>query len=162
LFNYRPTLITQDCSLAEIKKSKNLFCSQSCAASWNNRQKRKSKRSKCETLLYSLLVNEFSDLIILPNDKTMLNGLEADIAIPELKLAIEWNGIVHYKPIFGETKYQKILTNDEQKKNIALQNDINLIVIPDLVSKASYVQEVFFNIKKIILSLRDSGQNRTD
>ncbi len=87
----------------ELKKSRSglLFCNRSCAASYNNTKKRKSRRSKCEAMLCSLLVEEFPDLEILPNDKKILDGFEIDIAIPSLHLGIEWNGIVHFKPIYA-------------------------------------------------------------
>lgn len=141
---------------SEIRQSKSgfFFCSSNCACSYNNTQKRKSRRSKCEILLYELLKSKFSTLDIIPNDKTMLEGLEVDIAIPSLKLAIEWNGIVHFKPIYGIDKLQKIQSIDQDKLIIAQQKDINLIVIPDLVSKDKYVKECFNKISLIIRELQ--------
>ena len=90
---------------------------------------------------------------LIPNDKEMLGGYEADIAIPSLKLCIEWNGIVHYEPIYGTKKLNNIQQRDTEKKQIAVKNGINLIVIPDLVSSAKYVKEAFQNIRKIIEEL---------
>ena len=81
--------ITKIKSQFEKSKSGKSFCSRSCAASYNNKLKRKSHRSKIEAKFYNLLITEFPNLDILPNDKTMLDGLEVDIAIPSLKLAIE-------------------------------------------------------------------------
>lgn len=80
----------------------------------------------------------------------MLNGYEADIGIPELNLAIEWNGIVHYKPIYGQPKLNKIQQRDAEKQKIATSKNIELIIIPDLVSKECYVREVANDIIKII------------
>jgi hypothetical protein len=142
---------------SQIKMTKNNFCGKSCAASYNNTQKRKSRRSKCEKLLFELLMKEFADLIILPNNKTLLNGYEVDIAIPSLNLAIEWNGIVHFKPIYGEEKLQKIITRDQEKLIIAKEKNINLIVIPDLISKKPYVEEIFLKIRTIINNLKAAG-----
>lgn len=141
--------------LKDLKKSYSgrLFCNRSCSITYNNRIKRKSRRSKCEKLLFDLLVEEFPQLSIKCNDKDMLGGLEVDIAIPSLKLAIEWNGIVHFKPIYGQDKLNRIQEIDKTKQEIALRNDINLIVIPDLVSKKEYVLEVFEKIKNIINEL---------
>jgi len=139
----------------EVKKSKsgNHFCSQSCAASHNNKLKRKSRRSKIEIKFYNLLVKEFPNLNILANDKTMLDGLEADVAIPSLNLAIEWNGIVHFKPIYSQAKLDKIQTKDAEKLKIASNKNINLIVIPDLVSNDKILQQAFNDVKKIIKNL---------
>lgn len=141
--------------IKEIKKSKSgfMFCSRSCSASYNNTQKRKSRRSKCEISLFNKLKNQYPNLEIISNCKKLLNGLEVDIAIPSLKLAIEWNGIVHFKPIYGEEKFNKIKNIDKTKLILANQKNINLIVIPDLVSNESYVTECFYDICKIIDNL---------
>ncbi len=138
--------------LAEYKRSKSgyIFCNRSCAVSYNNTQKRKSRRSKCERLLCDLLVAEFPSLKIDPTNKTMLDGYEVDIAIPDLKLGIEWNGVVHFKPIYGQTKLDNIQKRDIEKQKIASQKGINLIVVPDLVSTKAKVKEAFADICKII------------
>ncbi len=141
--------------MSQVKRSKSnkIFCNSSCAATYNNKLKRKSKRSKIEAKFYDLLVKEFPNLNILSNDKTMLNGLEVDVAIPILKLAIEWNGIVHFKPIYGQTKLNRIQNNDANKLQIASNKNINLIVIPDLVSNDKILKQAFNDIKNIINKL---------
>ena len=57
----------------------------------------------------------------------MNDGIECDIAIPDLKIGIEWNGIVHYKPIYGEKKLSDIQERDKRKEEIAIEKKINLI-----------------------------------
>ena len=145
--------ITKMLSQSKKSKSGKFFCNSSCAASYNNKLKRKSRRSKIEIKFYNLLVQEFPNLDILSSDKTMLDGYEADIAIPSLKLAIEWNGIVHFKPIYSQTKLDKIQTRDAEKLEIASNKDINLIVIPDLVSNDKILQQAFNDVKVIIKKL---------
>jgi hypothetical protein len=140
-------------TLAQISASGNMFCNASCNASFNNALKRKTRRSKCEILLFNLIKEKFPNLEILPNDKTMLDGLEMDIAIPKLKLGIEWNGVVHFKPIYGEQKLNNIQSNDAKKQITANSKGINLIVVPDLVSSEKYVKEAFQEIRKIIEKL---------
>ena len=83
----------------------------------------------------------------------MLDGLEADISIPSLNLAIEWNGIVHFKPIYGQTKLDKIQDKDAEKLKIAANKNINLIVIPDLVSNNKILKQAFDDVKVIINKL---------
>lgn len=138
--------------LSQFKKSKSerLFCNQSCACSFNNTQKRKCHRSKSEKLLFQKIADAFPDLEIIPNDKTILDGYEADIAIPEINLCIEWNGIVHYQPIYGQAKLNAIQQRDADKRRIAQEKNIDLIVVPDLVSTEKYVNEAFQKIKAII------------
>lgn len=120
---------------AELKKSKSglAFCDRSCSVSFNNTKKRKSKRSKCEILLFDLLKQKYVDLDLLSNDKSMLDGFEVDIAIPSLSLAIEWNGIVHFKPIYGDEKLLKIQNIDLKKQAMAEEKKIRLIIIADLI-----------------------------
>ena len=140
----------------QVKKNKstNIFCNCSCAASYNNTQKRSSnRRSKSESKLFDLLSEQYEQLEFLANDKSMLDGYEVDIAIPQIKLAIEWNGIIHYKPIYGSEKLNKVQKRDSEKQHVAKQKGINLIVITDLASKDSYVKEVFHKICFIINDL---------
>jgi hypothetical protein len=134
-------------------KSNVCYCSSKCACTINMKTRKKSRRSKCEILLHELLVNAFPKLTILSNDKTMLDGMEVDIAIPTLSLAIEWNGIVHFKPIYGEEKLHQIQTRDDIKIKIANNKNINLIVVPDLVSTEKLVRKTFEEIKQHILNI---------
>ena len=83
----------------------------------------------------------------------MLGGYEIDVYIPKLKLAIEWNGIVHFKPIYGQIKLDKIQTRDAEKLKIAANKNINLIVIPDLVSNDKILKQAFNDVKTIINNL---------
>ncbi len=140
--------------LSQISRSKSgyNFCSKSCSVSFNNTQKRNSRRSKVEKALFDLLVAEFPQLHFSPGDKTMLDGYEVDIAIPELNLGIEWNGIVHFKPIYGQTKLTKIQQRDQEKQKIAEVKGISLLVITDLVSTKARVNEAFAQISDIIRS----------
>ena len=52
-----------------------------------------------------------------------------DIFCPTLKLAFEINGIFHYKPIFGEDTFKKIINNDLQKAISCKNNNIELMII---------------------------------
>lgn len=132
---------------------KNHFCSRSCSVFFNNKLKRKSRKSKCEKALFDLLSNEFKDIEFISGDKTMLDGYEIDIAVPSLNLGIEWNGIVHFKPIFGNEKFRKVLENDYKKQQIAEKKGIHLIVIPDLISKKTIIEKAFLEISSIIRKL---------
>lgn len=130
------------------------FCSRSCAANFNNQIRKKKRRSKIEQALFQMLKEQFPHLHIISNDREALQGLELDIYIPELKLGIEWNGIVHFKPIYGMEKLLAVQEKDRQKLEIANAKDINLIVIPDHESKYSLVKEAFSKIKEIIENIQ--------
>lgn len=111
------------------KKSKNHFCNKSCAAIFNNKNKKYGHRiSKLELYIQQKLVNDYPDLIFQFNQKHIISS-ELDIFIPFLGLAFEINGIFHYKPIYGIKKLQQIQRNDLNKIIECEKNNIVLIVI---------------------------------
>lgn len=114
---------------SQLERSNNYFCSESCAAIYNNKHvSRLSKVSKLEDYLQSLLPKKYPDLKFLFNDRLTI-GLELDIYIPSLKLAFELNGIFHYEPIFGEEQLKKTQDNDKIKKTTCKKQDIILYSI---------------------------------
>lgn len=91
------------------------FCCKSCAATYNNTHKTHgTRRSKLESYLEQQLRSEFPNLEIIFNGKDAI-GSELDFYFPQLRLAIELNGIFHYEPIYGTDKLERIQANDQQK-----------------------------------------------
>lgn len=120
------------------KKSKRDFCSQSCAATYNNTHKTKgNRRSKLEKWLEEQLSILYPDLEILYSDKTIINS-ELDIYIPVLNLAFELNGIFHYEPIYGVDKLNQIQNNDGRKFQACIENSLELCIID--TSQHKYVK----------------------
>ena len=110
-------------------KTKNHFCSRSCAVAYNNKHKTHgTRRSKFEAWVEKQLTELFPGLEILYNDKTTSDS-ELDAYIPELRLAFEFNGIFHYEPIYGDEKLTKIRRNDGQKFLACFEQGIELCVI---------------------------------
>lgn len=132
------------------KRTKNDFCSSSCAATYNNKNKKHgSKRSKLEKLIEKSLKEHYPELIILANSKKII-GSELDFYIPHFDLAIEINGIFHYKPIYGEEKLKQIQKNDLEKQRKCKELGIKLYIINcsehSYINKKTswkYIQEVF-------------------
>ena len=125
--------------LYEIKKSKNNFCSSSCAATYNNTHKTKgTRKSKLECWLETKLPMLYPSLEFHFNRKDAINS-ELDIYIPSLKLAFELNGIFHYEPIYGAEKLGQIQNNDTRKFQACIENKIELCIID--TSKLSYFKE---------------------
>ncbi|MDG1949791.1 MAG: hypothetical protein P8J32_03125 [bacterium] len=114
---------------SEFRKTKNHFCSRSCSATFNNRNKNYgTRRSKLESWIESKLIQDFPDIKLHFNQSDAI-GSELDIYIPSLRLAFELNGIFHYKPIFGEEKLNKIKNNDKSKKQACDKLGIELVTI---------------------------------
>lgn len=116
-----------NCQKDVIKRTKVLrvnkynFCGKSCQAIFANKTyNRKSRfginKSKAETLLVNIIHNDFPSLAIEENNRSILNGLELDIYIPEKNIGIELNGPCHYIPIFGEEELKKTQNKDVIKK----------------------------------------------
>lgn len=127
----------------EIKKSKNHFCSRNCSGTYTNKHRKTGNRiSKLEIFLQEHLSGYKFEY----NNRKICDGLELDIFIPELKLAFEISGIVHYKPIYGEEKFNKIIEKDNLKMKLCIKKNINLIVIKDNSNKftENYGYEILF------------------
>lgn len=128
-------VICKECSKEVLKKNSEIlkvkysFCSQSCSASFNNKNKTHgTRRSKYEIQLQNLLTELYPNLEVNYSNKTVI-GSELDIYIPSLKLAFEIQGIFHYEPIFGQEKLDQIQNNDKLKKEACVSEGIDLVLI---------------------------------
>lgn len=123
---------------SEIKRSTNHFCSRSCSATYNNKNKTTgNRRSKLEIWLEEQLTKLYPDLPIDFNKKDAI-GSELDIYIPNLNLAFELNGIFHYEPIYGTNKLDQIQENDKSKSLACHEAKIDLCIID--TSQQKYVK----------------------
>lgn len=129
----RQEVICTNCQITFEKKpceiNKNNFCSRSCSATFNNKNKTKgTRRSKLELFIEEQLSILYPNLQIDFNKKDTI-GSELDIYIPSLKIAFEIQGIFHYTPIYGENKLEQIQNNDKNKLQNCISNNINLHII---------------------------------
>ena len=130
----------------QLKKYPNSFCSSSCSATYNNKNKTHgTRRSKLEIYLEEELKSKYNDLDIHFNRKDTINS-ELDIYIPSMKLAFELNGIFHYEPIYGDKKLNQIQNNDTRKFQACLEKGIEMCIID--VSSLSYFKPA--NAKKFL------------
>ena len=121
------------------RKSNNTFCSRSCAAIYNNKNKNHGTRvSKLEKEIQKLLSKDFPTIVFEFNSKTAINS-ELDIYCPKLRFAIELNGIFHYEPIYGSKKFEQIINNDKQKLIACYKLGIELAIID--TSSCKYVTQ---------------------
>jgi hypothetical protein len=143
----------------KVKKQK--FCSRSCVTKNSNKNglankvglasaKSQNKRSKNEIYFSELCKKEFN---ILTNEN-IFNGWDADIILPELKIAVLWNGNWHYKQI---SKNQSLLQVQNRDK-IKLKEIINCGFIPYIIKdegkhNIQFVDEKFLEFKQYLKNL---------
>lgn len=140
---------------SQIGPSGRAFCTQSCGAKYNNRNKTHGTRvSKLENYLQRRLDQTFPFLEVWKNTLKPI-GLELDLYFPTLKTAIEINGFHHYNAVFGETKFKRIQELDQEKVERCAKAGIHLIVLNTRHLKHFKVHEaeaVFAQIKSLALS----------
>jgi very-short-patch-repair endonuclease len=125
----KPARYCQECNQLLTKKWNLKFCGRSCSTIYNNKNRKiGTRRSKLEKFIEEQLSKKFNQDDVLFNNKTII-GRELDIYFPKLKLAIEINGPFHYRPIYGEEKFNRIKELDEQKRVLCEQKNIKLISI---------------------------------
>lgn len=126
-------------SNADKSKSGKNFCSKSCACSYNNAHKKYgTRRSKFEKYAQLRIENQFPELEIHFNRRDKILS-ELDIYIPTLNIAFEFNGIFHYKPIFGADKLSTIKANDQKKEILCKAIGVKLFCL-DISSIKNFTQ----------------------
>jgi hypothetical protein len=138
-----------DISVRPFQVKKRKFCSGSCRNVFNNKFIC-GNRSKAEVLLENRLKDTFPELEMLFNNRKILDGLELDVYIPNLKLAIEWNGIFHIKNIRGNL--ETVQKKDKMKLDRCNELGIELFVIEDPASNPKFVTK---KIEEIISRLNE-------
>lgn len=149
--------VCQKCSIEyRAEKQESKFCSCSCRSLFlklhtHAHTKSGLSRSKIEQYVEDRLLNDFSNLNIIFNDKNTI-GLELDIYIPDLKMAFELNGVFHYIPIYGSGTLEKIQNRDKNKNIICEQIGIELITINlgNCNFNKKYAKYVYDQIFKLI------------
>jgi hypothetical protein len=99
---------------------------------------------------------EFPHPTVRCNDHDLIN-VELDFYLPELRLAIELNGIVHYQPIYGEKKLRRVQEIDREKLARCWSIGVELFVVD--VSERTYLSQMMKEkywrmIKELVTSVQ--------
>lgn len=109
-----------------------------------NSRKRENKRRKklglpligegykSESVVYKIIKNIFPNLKIRRRDRSILEGLEIDIYLPQLKVGIEYMGIQHFERVkffenIGGSRLEDIQKRDLKKRELCKIKGIKLI-----------------------------------
>lgn len=140
----------RDQVFSKYKKTNNVFCTSSCAATYNNQHKAYGVRvSKVEKWLQKQLLLIYPNIHFLFNNKTTIKS-ELDIYIPEKQIAFEVNGIFHYKPIYGNFLLERTQRNDLYKQKKCKELGIKLVVIDISKDKKFTESDSKKHLKKIV------------
>lgn len=105
---------------------------------------------KSENELFMLLKSKFSqEKVEQQASPIWLNNQHLDIYFPEWNIAVEYQGLQHYKPIDffgGQEAFDKNIERDERKRTLCQENKCNLIY----VRKGYDIKEVINEVRKII------------
>lgn len=141
-----------------IKKRKSqTFCSRSCSTSWKNvnlgickkgglassKKQSETRRSKNEIHFAKLCKNYFDKVL---TNEQIFNGWDADIIIKDLKIAVLWNGVWHYKKITESHSVKQIQNRDKIKIKEIKKAGYIPYVIKDMGSENKKFVEKKFKI----------------
>jgi hypothetical protein len=121
----------------------------------NNIPKESKGEIECRRVLYSIFQVPFNKYRpdFLKNHVNGGHNLELDCYNPKLKLAIEYNGIQHYKfsPFFHKNKetFLNQKYRDEIKRRMCKDNDIVLIEVPYTVQLEDIESYIINKLKEI-------------
>lgn len=89
------------------------------------------------------------------HDLDILPPFEIDITLPQLKIAILWDGIGHIKPIFGEKVFRQVKSRDIWKrKKLTTMDWFVFEVIDNNKFRASFLE---FQAKRLFKLLEELG-----
>ena len=128
-------VITKPSSTLKNSKCGLIFCNRHCAGIYvashraiQSGSRTSSNRSKLELYLEKELQTLFPAVHFLFNEKKT-TGYELDIYAPDLKFAVELNGIFHYKKIYKNQAFERSQELDQIKTEQCQKQGINLLVI---------------------------------
>ena len=104
-------------------------------------------RSKNEIAFCQLCEQYFGKENVLHN-AVMFNGWDADIIIPDLKVAILWNGPWHYIEISKTQKLKQVQNRDRIKQREIINCGYRPYIIEDVKREKNKVEKEFETFKK--------------
>jgi predicted nucleic acid-binding Zn ribbon protein len=118
----------------------------------------KCGRSKNEVMFFSKVREVFPGAIANPR---MFDGYDADIVIPELRLAIHWNGPLHYRPLFAMNHFKEIQRKDKQRYEAVETAGYTNYIIDDRNNRGMSIQKVEDEFNLLLTRFGTPGGIRT-
>lgn len=120
--------------LTKYKKTCSKECKKSASLRGAKKGGRKSvlsqqRRSKNEIYFYELCTTKFTNVL---HNEQMFNGWDADVILPDLKIAVLWNGPWHYKKITQKHSLAQVQNRDKLKMKEIESYGYSSYVIQDM------------------------------
>lgn len=118
--------------------------------------------SKLERALYKKLLEAKFNPQLHPTN--IANGLEVDLFLPNLKVAIEVDGPAHFLPIWGQESLERHIQNDARKSGLLLAHGYVIIRIKHLSDQVSsvYVDKIFNELHMTLLQIKKKFPEKSD
>lgn len=148
----RKNRIIKECVICQKKfettpaRKERKYCSQKCMGvdvKKRNALRSPQYRSFGECVLAVLLKK--NGIKIQTSNRGILNGFEIDIWLPDYNTGIEYNGIHHFKPVYGEEIFRRTKNADQEKRKIAKEKNIKLIDVNVLKSISPTCKTAYIN-----------------
>lgn len=149
-----------------IIRGRSLYCSNECMikSRYNKLSQigkksayiqKEQRRSKNEMLFCKLCENEFNNVL---HNEPIFNGWDADVILPDYKIAVLWNGKWHYEQIMKGTSLLQIQNRDSIKiKEIKEMNYIPYIIKDTNNYSEVFVKEQFNIFKQYINNIKNNN-----
>lgn len=113
-----------------------------------------TRRSKNEHYFYELCSMVFKNVA---HNECIFNGWDADIIIHDIKFAVLWNGVWHYKQIKKNTSLRQIQNRDKIKIEEILKYGYTPYIIKDMGKyNPNFVEQEFKKFKEYIKNIAGS------
>lgn len=100
-------------------------------------RKRRGSGSKNENLVADILSDIGFKVVQRSKDYSPGRRFEIDIALPEDRFAIEWDGVTHFDPVYGKEHLVRVQKKDRHKDNLLLSNGWTVIRCRDTSTTSS-------------------------
>lgn len=93
--------------------------------------------SKNENLVASILADIGYKIVQRSKDYSPRRQFEIDIALPNERIAIEWDGVTHFEPVYGEEHLARVQQKDKYKDEMLVSNGWTVIRCRDMSTTSS-------------------------
>ena len=119
-------------------------------------KKKRSRRSFAELRLQKLLSKVFE----VKGDDKKLIGRQLDILVVKEKVAIEWDGVFHWRPVFGKEHFDSLKAYDRDKEKQLNKIGWRLIRVKDETEGTASKSFIRLKFKKVVKAIKQGFEGK--